>query len=211
MNAPARQIDEKITNLIFAAFPIALGYFAGIVYLSEYLISFSISVNEIDISIPLVISYSFNVFSSKYFIFPTVTVFIILYTLHFIDYFSMLHESVKSIARYNWLFLMTFIISALIVSLFVKYVANVEAKAHARQIWDGNTSTVILKNSTSYNFALGARQKIMYDTCFKQNSFSYIFSSPDITYALCRNANGEALVFSQKSDGTLLPIRSLRP
>jgi hypothetical protein len=95
----AGKFAERLIELALILQPVVFIYFAGIIYLSKFLSIFGISIHEIDFSLPIVLSYSANVFFSSAIIIPIVILmlFIILFYLSIDSIYPSARNYIKAI------------------------------------------------------------------------------------------------------------------
>jgi len=206
------KLTEKLADVILVVLPLCIGYFAGIIYLSAYLASYSISIHEFDLSIQLVLAYSFSVFdTSRFFVYVVVAV--VAYVL--------LQTPCAKRPR-EWLILkLTVKPNAIVVGLvgcFLGFIvlyscATESAGKAAERVWQGSTSKVLFNQlPESWEISLTTRQRALYNLCVQKNNFKHIISTTSVTYALCvaDDTEKEGLVIGQRhDDGRLLPIRDI--
>ncbi|MGO8024482.1 hypothetical protein [Rhizobium leguminosarum] len=207
------KVVEKLSEAFLLIIPLSLGYFSGVIYLSEYLKAFSINIHEIDVGLQLAITYAFPVFYNIRFglvLIATVLAVTFLYgpwqaSIKFNE------ELGKVLAiRAN-------VVIVTLVGCFAAFaVINICAQAAARevssQIWKGQASRVWFNSLPStWDVSLGVRQALIYRKCVDRSAFYDIISTPNVTYGLCVLEDGEGLVIGQRhEDGRILPMRSVR-
>ncbi|CAN7608156.1 hypothetical protein [Rhizobium sp. LjRoot254] len=202
-------MNERWAQLLFAGAPLALGYLAGIAYLSEYLNAFGISINEIELSIPTVLSYSINVFSSSYLIYPLFLIFFVASLFYFFRLIDGVYPTILNISKSPWYFSIFLTFLLFVLFFYTKWAATSVAESKAKLVWNVPSQNVILRQISEKDFAFGRRQLEMLKDCLTSARTRQIFSTSKNTFSLCRFKNGEALVFSHGPDGQVISIRSI--
>jgi len=206
------KLSERLTEVLVAVAPVAVVYFAGIMYISFYLSSFSISIHEIELPIPVVLSYSFNTFSNRIFVASITAIIITIVVL------AVIFKRVK----YRWLrvtmlmeifaikFAM-FILTAMIFFIMVYFSAADSATLNSSDVWNGQSSTVIYnKYLSKFDFDLDIRQEKLLKRCFEQRNIRFIIATNDVTYSICKVTDNEGLLITQTNQGGVFwPIRDL--
>jgi hypothetical protein len=206
------KLAEKLSEVLLVIIPLCVGYFAGIIYLSTYLSNYSINIHEFDLSVQLVLTYSFSVFYSTWFVslvLLALLAYVVLQTICLTRFRARLVKLFEP--RLN----MTIgALAACFASFVVVYqCAHWSAVRAAELVWKGETSRVFFsKLPDPSELSLGVRQRIIYGNCVQKNDFRHIISTTSVTYALCLVDKGgtEGLVIGQRhEDGRLLPIRDI--
>lgn len=206
------KILEKLLEIVAASIPIALGYFAGIIYLSAYLSNFSISIHEVDLPIPVVLSYSFNVFSHYLFLLGFGFVVLVTVALSTTTSGKALCLKISPFIS-PWAVKAALIATLSVVTLeFVYFVANCSATEQSDKIWQDEAASVLFRHPLSeHDFVMGPRMSLMFNDCKAQSLFKHIMSTQKFTYALCPIKNDEGILFAQSTDGnSFLALRGLK-
>ncbi|MGO7156587.1 hypothetical protein [Rhizobium leguminosarum] len=207
------KVVEKLSEAFLLVIPLSIGYFSGVIYLSEYLKSFSISIHEIDVGLQLALIYSFPVFYNIRF-----GLVLILLVLMVTFIYGPWEASKKTKAELKKeLAARPKVIVILLVGCFAAFAvidicAQTAAREVSSQIWKGQASRVWFNALPStWDLSLGVRQAAIYRQCVDRSAFYEIISTPDVTYGLCVLEGGEGLVIGQRHvDGRILPVRSVQ-
>ncbi|QND51832.1 hypothetical protein HB779_07900 [Phyllobacterium sp. 628] len=204
--------SEKFIDIIAATFPIAFVYLTGIIYLSAYLSSFSISIHEVDLPIPVVLAYSFNVFSHCLFLMGFGLAILIAVGLFATKRGRFVCLKASPYIS-NWVLKASLIATFSVLMLeFIYFVANQSATEQSDKIWKDKAATVFFRQPFSaHDFVMGERTSQMFNECKKQHLYKHIMSTQKFTYALCPVKDDEGILFAQSIDGNnFLPLRGLK-
>lgn len=207
------KVVEKLSEAFLLIIPLSIGYFSGVIYLSEYLKAFSINIHEIDVGLQLAITYSFPVFYNIGFALLLIAVVLAVTFLN-----GPWHVSIKAKKELGkWSAVRSNVVILSMVGCFAAFaVIYICAKSAARevssQIWRGQASRILFNSLPStWELNLGVRQASIYRKCVDRSAFYDIISTPSVTYGLCVLDDGEGLVIGQRhDDGRILPMRSVR-
>lgn len=205
-------MDDRISNLIYAVIPAAALYFAGIIYLSEYLSQFGVSIHEINIDTPIILSYSANVFLGAVFISGFITICCAIALLHYSYFFESVLPWPKSFVKSTVGRSLGVAVITLGVFALISLSAVTEARRSAEVSWKRPMSGVIPREFDFYNYILSDFDKEVFKYCIEKRSFQYVFATEDDTYFLCRDIHdsGIALLIEQhKTNGEIGVVRSI--
>ncbi|WP_027230247.1 hypothetical protein [Phyllobacterium sp. UNC302MFCol5.2] len=197
------KLNEKILEVIAATAPLVLAYFAGIAYLSAYLAKFSISVHEVDLPIPIVLSYSFNVFSNPVFLLASIG-------LAIVALLALSDAKLKSVVATRSGLAVIMIIGVFVAGLLINKIAQVAADQRSEKVLSGDTAWVSFKAPFSkYEFEMSASTALRFERC--RTGLLHILTTDKYTYAVCRATPTEGLLLVQSNDGTgFLPLREFK-
>jgi hypothetical protein len=205
-------MPDKMSHLIYAVIPPALIYYAGIMYISAYLANFSISIHEVDVSVPLVLSYSLNVFRGPIFVFG---LFVAILTSFLMWTSKFSTTTVVEVNRFlNSPFGMPLFLTVIALAIFclIRSSAINEADKAAKSAWVKSISEVFPRDFEYNDYILTSLGREMMRFCVTNASFQFIFSTKDVNFFMCRKimSSGSVLILSQQSFGDSgVTIRSI--
>ena len=206
------KLAEKLSEVVLIIIPLSIGYFGGIIYLSAYLSSYSVNIHEVDLSVQLVLTYSYEVFYSVPFV-SVVFALVAAYTILQTKWAKKPREWVVKKFEPKLNLTIAALVSCFLVFLLIYHCAQWSAERATKELWKGDTARVFFNQlPESWELSLGVRQRMTYENCVARNDFRHIISTASVTYALCIVGDGtEGLVIGQRhEDGRLLPIRDIR-
>lgn len=207
------KLAEKLSEVVLIIIPLSIGYFGGIIYLSAYLSSYSINIHEVDLSVQLVLTYSYKVFYSLPFVLVVVVLLVAYFAIQ-IKFAKKQREWLIKVFESTLNLTIAALVSCFLIFLLIYHCAQWSADRAAELLWKGDTARVFFNQlPESWELSLGVRQRMTYENCVARNDFRHIISTATVTYALCVVGDGgtEGLVIGQRhEDGRLLPIRDIR-
>lgn len=198
-----------ILEIAAATVPVALGYFAGIVYIGSYLSSFGISVYEIPLEIPLVISNSYKVFSSTNFILLILAFLIVSAFIHTIK--DDLEPVLVSLIKDSAFFSIGVIAVLIFIFIIVGSIATSSAHRDAGALWDGESASVTFRGPLSKDdFLMSKRLYLHFAKCFSLDQMRHVLTSRTHTYAFCPSTATSGILFAQElNSGRFTALREV--
>jgi hypothetical protein len=198
MSGKVSGLRQAIQDAVLAVLPIALVYFSGWAYLSNYLGGFGIDATAVNIPIDTVLVYAFR---------P-------LYSWQIIGLLSFFSASASAVrysrfARRVWIKLDLFFVAiALIVALVtINYTSTVKSDALIESVWNGD------RPRTTATAESPADHIDDYKVCATDRRLSKVIELPDRVYVLCRSEIqpcDRGILFLVGNDGRLISRTLLR-
>ena len=190
-----KALDKHLADLVFLTLPVALLYFAGIIYLTHYLNEFSIQVTEVSLTFPLVLSFAFNVVSSSgFFVFFALACVIVLWLVYSAEY-RLLNSKVRRVYLDPLGKGVVVAIVAYIAFLMVYAVAVRVAKERAILVKDGGGAMHMLRVEILQNARVISRtHNYILEECRNRGVFYTVFSDGVHDYRHCASSGYNVMV-----------------
>lgn len=206
------KMHDKVSNLLYAAIPAAIIYFAGIIYISSYLSHFGLSIHEIELDVPIALSYSANVLLGGRFIISSFIIVCMVLIINYSYTFDHFERWPSKFLTSHIGMSLAIVIFSFVLFLLVSWSAAAEAQHNAKLSWTMPMASVIPRKLDVENYASSSYNKALIRYCLSKKSFQYVFSTKTETYFMCRKIkkSGKALLIGQrKFDESVIIIRSI--
>ncbi|WP_349360982.1 hypothetical protein [Stappia sp.] len=207
-----RRLTGALLETALIVTPLALGYFAGIAYLDEFLAAFSISIHEVDAPVATVVAHSFNVFTHKAFLAKLVLLASAVGLLALAVQVLRGSGGLPGNTSLRPLFLVALPAAVFIAFVNIKASAAETARVAAQRIWAEGTAVVVPRRSLDlHDKRLGVRQRLRLTACLRGRQIKHVIATPSRSYALCVIDREGFLLAHMAERDVYLPVRHLAP
>lgn len=198
-------MNQTFREFIVTAFPIAMIYFCGWVFIAEYLNRFGIDTASVELSLPSIMFYSVNVL--KY---PITWVILLLTIVTSISFMVLVKSAGLSFLEQRavpsfWLLPAVVMLAVILLLLsIVSWYVAIAASDAAEQRWeDAGESFLVVTNSANPPDSIAYRHFL---ACEQRRGFTKIFSTPELLFLLCKDSEliDRGSVYAIRSDVTLM-------